>query len=68
MPEFQYAGLGTLIHLGVIVSVIVASFWKLRLEVSKEVDKIRQEFSGRLAVLESRVTDLWEWWKKENGA
>lgn len=59
--------LGVLVHLGVLVAVIVGTFWKLRLELQGEISKIHEEFSARLSIVESRVTDLWEWWKKENG-
>ena len=56
--------LGVLVHLGVLVAVIVGAFWKLRLEVKQEIQILRGEVGTRLSVMESRVGDLWESWKR----
>lgn len=55
---------GTVLHLLGLVAVIVGSFYKMRGEIEKELGAIREEFGKRLAVMESRVEDLWESWKK----
>ena len=59
--------LGVLLHLVVLVAVIVTTFWKLRSELLRDVAEIREELRTRLAVVESKLDDLWQSWKR-NGA
>jgi len=59
--------LGVVIHLVVLIATIVWTFAKLRSEIRDEIAVIRTDIASRFAVLESKVGDLWDTWKR-NGS